>query len=159
LRLASALNRNRLFINEKPKSYRIPGATAKTVKLKLHLSQNARRNTVTAYGQGYVAVNGKRYESSLVVLPDRVISDWNVTSVENLSEGTVGELAQLRPELVLLGTGDSLHFPDSKLLTVLLAAGIGTEVMDTHAACRTYNILAQEGRNVAAALVIPPKGA
>ena len=100
-------------------------------------------------------MNGKRYESSLVVLPDKVISDWSVTSVENLTEDTVGELAQLRPELVLLGTGDSLHFPDSKLLRILLTAGIGTEVMDTRAACRTYNILAQEGRNVAAALVIP----
>jgi len=123
--------------------------------LKLHLSGNSTRNTFTAYGKGYVAVNGVRYESSLVVLPDRVIDHWDVGSVETLTQDDLGELAKLKPELVLLGTGDSLHFPNSKLLTVLLSAGIGTEVMDTYAACRTYNILAQEGRNVAAALVIP----
>jgi len=123
--------------------------------LKLHLSRNSTRNTFTAYGKGYVAVNGVRYESSLVVLPDRLIDHWDVGSVETLTQDDLGELAELKPELVLLGTGDSLHFPNSKLLTVLLSAGIGTEVMDTYAACRTYNILAQEGRNVAAALVIP----
>jgi uncharacterized protein len=123
--------------------------------LKLHLSGDSRRNTFTAYGKGYVAVNGVRYESSLVVLPDRVIDHWDVASVEALTQDSVGELADLKPELILLGTGDSLRFPNSELLAVLLSAGIGTEVMDTHAACRTYNILAQEGRNVAAALVIP----
>lgn len=123
--------------------------------MKLHLSENSRRNTFTAYGTGYVAVNGVRYESSLVVLPDKVIDDWDVASIEALTQDSVAELARLKPELVLLGTGDSLQFPDSSLLTILLAAGIGTEVMDTRAACRTYNILAQEGRNVAAALVIP----
>ena len=102
-------------------------------------------------------MNGVRYESSLVVLPDKVIDDWDVASVEALTQDSLAELARLKPELVLLGTGDSLQFPDSSLLAVLLAAGIGTEVMDTHAACRTYNILAQEGRNVAAALLIPAK--
>jgi uncharacterized protein len=136
-------------------SYRIPGGTAKTVRVKLHLSENSRRNTFTAYGKGYVAVNGVRYESSLVVLPDKVIDHWDVASVETLTQDSVGKLVNLKPELVLFGTGDSLHFPDPRLLTILLTAGIGTEVMDTHAACRTYNILAQEGRNVAAALVIP----
>jgi uncharacterized protein len=123
--------------------------------VKLHLSGNSSRNTFTAYGKGYVAVNGVRYESSLVVLPDRLIDRWDVGSVDTLTQDDVGELAELKPELVLLGTGESLHFPSSELLTVLLSAGIGTEVMDTYAACRTYNILAQEGRNVAAALVIP----
>ena len=96
-----------------------------------------------------------RYESSLVVLPDKVIDHWDVASVDTLTHDSIAQLAELKPELVLLGTGESLHFPNSKLLTVLLSAGIGTEIMDTYAACRTYNILAQEGRNVAAALVIP----
>jgi uncharacterized protein len=123
--------------------------------LKLHLSQNSRRNAFTAYGQGYVAVNGVRYESSLVVLPDRIVEDWNVQDFESLAQSDLGALALLNPELVLLGTGDVLRFLDSKLLASLAGAGIGAEVMDTRAACRTYNILAEEGRNVAAALIIP----
>ena len=123
--------------------------------LKLHLSQNSRRNAFTAYGEGYVAVNGVRYESSLVVLPDRIVEDWSVPTIESLTQGDMEALALLKPELVLLGTGDLLRFPDSRLLASLAAARIGAEFMDTRAACRTYNILAAEGRNVAAALIIP----
>ena len=123
--------------------------------MKLHLSQHSRRNAFTAYGDGYVAVNGVRYESSLVVLPDRIVQDWNVPTLEALTLDNIGALALLKPELVLFGTGDLLRFPDARLLARLAAAGIGAEIMDTRAACRTYNILAEEGRNVAAALIIP----
>jgi uncharacterized protein len=126
--------------------------------LKLHLSRNSRRNTFTAYGQGYVAVNGVRYEASLVVMPDRIADDWQVHHFELLAQDDIDALAALNPELVLLGTGDVLRFPDPRLLANLTRAGIGTEVMDTPAACRTYNILAEEGRNVAAALIIPKRG-
>ena len=102
-----------------------------------------------------MAVNGVRHESSLVVLPDRIVENWDVQSFETLAQGDIEALALLKPELVLLGTGDALRFPDTRLMARLAAAGIGTEVMDTRAACRTYNILAEEGRYVAAALVIP----
>lgn len=95
-----------------------------------------------------------RYESSLVVLPDRIVEHWNVTSLESLTQDDIGALALLNPELVLLGTGDVLRFPDARLLASLSAARIGAEIMDTRAACRTYNILAEEGRHVAAALII-----
>jgi len=130
-------------------------ARQRPLRLKLHLSQNSPRNAFTAYGQGYVAVNGVRYESSLVVLPDRIVEHWNVTSLESLTQDDIGTLALLKPELVLLGTGDVLRFPDARLLASLSAARIGAEIMDTRAACRTYNILAEEGRHVAAALIIP----
>lgn len=123
--------------------------------MKLHLSRDSRRNTFTAYGPGYVAVNGVRYESSLVVMPDRIAEEWSVASFESLAQEDIQALALLKPELVLLGTGDTLRFPDARLLKDLAAAGIGTEIMDTRAACRTYNILAEEGRNIAAALIIP----
>jgi uncharacterized protein len=122
--------------------------------LKLHRSQNSRRNAFTAYGQGYVAVNGVRYENSLIVMPDRIAEDWQVQNFESLVQDDIEVLAALRPELVLLGTGDVLRFPDPQLLLCLTHAGIGAEVMDTRAACRTYNILAEEGRDVAAALII-----
>ena len=123
--------------------------------MKLHLSQHSRRNTFTAYGPGYVEVNGMRYEASLVVMPDRIADDWKVPHFEAMVQDHIDALAALNPELVLLGTGDVLRFPDPRLLANLMRAGIGTEVMDTRAACRTYNILAEEGRNIAAALIMP----
>ena len=122
--------------------------------MKLHLSQNASKNSITAYGRGYVAVNGERYERSLIVMPDRIVTDWNVPDLASLTQHKIEALALLKPELVLLGTGEILRFPDSRLLASLFSAAIGAEMMDTRAACRTYNILAQEGRNVAAALII-----
>lgn len=122
--------------------------------MKLHLSQSASRNSVTAYGRGYVAVNGERYERSLIVMPDRIMADWNVPSLDSLTHDNIGALALLKPELVLLGTGQILRFPDPRLLASLFSAAIGAEMMDTRAACRTYNFLADEGRNVAAALII-----
>ena len=102
-----------------------------------------------------MAVNGVRYETSLVVMPDRIADDWKVQNLESLTQDDIEALAALNPELILLGTGDILRFPDPRLLVNLTRAGIGAEVMDTRAACRTYNILAEEGRNVAAALIIP----
>ena len=123
--------------------------------MKLHLSRDSRRNSVTAYGQGYVAVNGRRYETSLIIMPDRIAEDWSVESLDSLVRENIQALVSLRPELVLLGTGDALRFPHPRLLEDLMAARIGTEIMDTRAACRTYNILAEEGRHVAAALIIP----
>lgn len=125
--------------------------------MKLHLSRNVLRNTFTAYGQGYVAVNGIRYEASLIVMPDRIAEDWKVRNIESLVQDDLAALAAMKPELVLLGTGDSLRFPNPRLLVDLTHARIGAEVMDTRAACRTYNILAEEGRNVAAALIIPER--
>ena len=96
-----------------------------------------------------------RYEGSLVVMPDRIADDWKVPHLEAMVQDHIDALAALNPELVLLGTGDVLRFPDPRLLANLMRAGIGTEVMDTRAACRTYNILAEEGRNIAAALIMP----
>ena len=63
-------------------------------------------------------------------------------------------IAQLEPEIALLGTGDRQRFPHPRLIQALMARGIGVEVMDTSAACRTYNIVMLEGRRVAAALLL-----
>ena len=122
--------------------------------MKLHQSKNSQRNAFTGYGPGFVAVNGVRYESSLVVMPGKISDDWQVPSVDLLRQENIEALAALAPEVVLLGTGSGLRFPKAGLLAKLTLAGIGAEVMDTQAACRTYNILAEEGRNVAAALIL-----
>ncbi|MGE5616995.1 MAG: Mth938-like domain-containing protein [Bacillota bacterium] len=111
------------------------------------------RNTFTAYGEGYVDVNRVRYTGSVVVNGDTV-SGWAATSVETLSPEQVEAVAALRPEIALIGTGKRFAFPEPAALAPLYRAGIGVEVMDTHAACRTYNILLGEGRNVAAALIL-----
>jgi uncharacterized protein len=122
--------------------------------VKLHLSRIDNQNAFTGYGKGYVMVNGVRHERSLVVLPERLIEDWGVSGIDVLRQEKMAFLASLGMEIVLLGTGDHLVFPHPRLLQPLAQARIGLEVMDTQAACRTYNILMAEGRKVAAALML-----
>jgi uncharacterized protein len=87
-------------------------------------------------------------------MPDHIIEDWLVQSFENFSEEHFELLLPLQPEIVLLGTGATLRFPSPSVTKKLIEIKTGVEVMDTNAACRTYNILMAEGRNVAAALLI-----
>ena len=121
--------------------------------MKLHLSNISGSNAFTGYGEGYVMVNRQRYERNLVVLPDRIVTDWQPAGFDQLSAGDFAQLAELVPEIVLLGTGSRLRFPRPELTRALYEARIGLEVMDIQAACRTYNILAAEERKVVAALL------
>jgi uncharacterized protein len=121
--------------------------------MKLHQARADGRNLFTGYGPGYVSINGTRRHASTVVLRDRIL-DWQVGTFSALTERVFAELAALPVEIVLLGTGLALRFPHPRLTQPLRDAGIGLEVMDTSAACRTYNILLSEDRRVAAALLI-----
>ena len=121
--------------------------------MKFHLQNANGQNLFTGYGAGYTLVNGVRYERSLVVTPERIIEDWEVPSFDALSASHFEFLLALKPEIVLLGTGATLRFPPPALSHRLLEAHVGLEVMDTAAACRTYNILSAEGRNVTAAVL------
>ena len=120
--------------------------------MKLHASRPSGVNTITGYGAGYVMVNGERRASSVVVLADR-IEDWTVENFEALSAEHFEFLKTLDIEILLLGTGPRQRFPHPRLTAALAQAGIGLEVMDVQAACRTYNILVAEDRKVAAALL------
>lgn len=120
--------------------------------LKLHLAQNANQNLITGYGAGFVNVNGQRFERHLIVTPTKIVDAWSVEA--ELSEAALPPVLQLAPQIVLFGTGKTLRFPAASVLKSLIATKIGYEFMDTQAACRTYNILLEEGRNVAAALLI-----
>ena len=120
--------------------------------MKLHATGPRGVNTITGYGEGYVMVNGERRDSSVVVLPDRV-EQWTVEGFDQLSAEDFTYLKNLSVEIVLLGTGARQRFPHPQLTAALAQAGIGLEVMDTQAACRTYNILVAEERKVAAALL------
>lgn len=122
--------------------------------MKLHLDRFDGRNSFTGYGPGHVLVNGRRHETSLVVFPDRLIDPWPVTTFEDLVEPTLDFLAPLALEIVLVGTGSTLRMLHPRHYRRLSEARIGVEVMDTNAACRTYNILLAEGRKIAAAIVV-----
>ena len=122
--------------------------------MKLHLSPETGQNIFTAYGDGYVMVNKTRHEKSLIVFPDHLIEDWPAQNIEQLESSHLECILPHQPEIVLLGTGTKLQFPDHALISVLVKAQIGFEVMDTQATCRTYNILVDEGRRVAAAILI-----
>jgi uncharacterized protein len=126
--------------------------------MKIAQDPGAAGNRFTGYGPGYVEVNRARHTESLVVAADQLVVDWPADSVDALNADHMAALVALAPEIVLLGTGARLRFPDPALLAPLYKAGIGVEVMDTPAACRTYNILVAEGRNVLAALILSPDG-
>ena len=111
-------------------------------------------NAFTGYGAGYVMVNNRRIERSVVVLRDRIVSDWAATTFEALAPGHLAALTELGCEIVLLGTGAQLRFPRPELMREFTRSGAGLEVMDVPAACRTYNILLSEERKVAAALLL-----
>lgn len=112
------------------------------------------KNLFTGYGEGYVEVNRARHSQSLVVSGESLVTDWPARSVDELSADHLAAIIELKPEILLLGTGKQFRFPEPARLAPLYKAGIGVEVMDTPAACRTYNILLGEGRNVVAALIV-----
>ena len=109
---------------------------------------------ITGHGPGWVAVNGEPVRHSLVISARGDRLDWQADGFEALTATHFEQLVALRPELVVFGSGERLRFPPPALLRALVGQNIGVETMDTPAACRTYNILAAEGRRVVAALLI-----
>ncbi|OHC69640.1 MAG: hypothetical protein A2045_12895 [Rhodocyclales bacterium GWA2_65_20] len=122
--------------------------------MKLHADSRSNYHVVTALGPGFVAVDGRRLERSLLLLPDRIDPGWGPDAVAALAAEHLAPLAQLGCDVLLLGTGSRQRFPAAAILRPLIEARVGVEVMDTPAACRTYNILVAEGRKVAAALIV-----
>lgn len=99
-------------------------------------------------------VNRRTLTSSALIAPKQLITGWRPETVTTLSAGDLHAVTELDPEIVILGTGKKLVWPPLDLLQPLYQSGIGVEVMDTAAACRTYNILMFEGRKVVAALMM-----
>lgn len=121
--------------------------------MKLHLMPGAGLQLFSGYGPGFVAVNSVRYETCVLVTP-QAVKEWDAGGFDVLTAAHFEFIAELRPEIVILGTGTSQRFPQPELARTLAASGAGVEVMDSRAACRTYNILASEGRKVVAAVLI-----
>ena len=111
-------------------------------------------NSINAYASGRVTVNGETITASIILTPERIIRDRLPAVFEDMHAAHLEGLDQLEPEIILVGTGDTLRFPPAAWTAGYLARGIGVEIMDTAAACRTYNVLLSEDRRVAAALLI-----
>jgi len=113
---------------------------------------------VRKVGAGGITVADATYQTSLILSPETVDANWPVKTVEDVSEEALKPLLGLKPEVVLIGTGKAQRFLDPGLTMMFYRNGIGIEVMDTRAACRTFNILVMEERRVVAALM-PPEAA
>ena len=112
---------------------------------------------ISGYGPGWVAVNGEKITHSVLVASTGERIAWNASRYEDLGPAHFAQLAQLQVEVAIFGSGARIRFPKPAWLESLADAQIGLETMDTAAACRTYNILAQEGRKVAVALLLEPQ--
>jgi uncharacterized protein len=111
-------------------------------------------NLVRSYAAGEVRVGEALLHRSCIIKADQLISDWRPQTIGELTLADLDPVLALQPEIVVLGSGTRQRFPEPELLAAVLSRGIGCEVMDTGAACRTYNILASEDRRVVAALLL-----
>lgn len=109
---------------------------------------------IRAYEPGRIKIGEQQYRHSLILGREQLIADWRPQQSNELRHEDFEPVLALQPEILLLGTGNRLQFPSPSLTAGLLQAGIGVEVMDTAAACRTFNILLAEQRRVVAALML-----
>jgi uncharacterized protein len=122
--------------------------------LKLQSDPHSGANTITGYGDGYIEITKIPYSHAVLLSSDGEILEWDIKSFEELSSSDFAQMASLKPELIIIGTGKRQRFPRPELLKTLIEAKLGFEIMDSQAACRTYNILVGEGRQVLLALIV-----
>jgi len=111
-------------------------------------------NVIRGYGQGEIRINDQAYRSTLIVAAASLREEPGVSAVADLDAATAARLLEFEPELVLVGTGPRQVFPVPSFGALFLQKGIGFEVMDTGAACRTFNVLVGEQRHVVALLMM-----
>lgn len=110
--------------------------------------------TISGYGPGWIGIDADKISHSVLVGSNGLRQAWACKRFEDLTPEHFALLAQLDTELIIFGSGHRNRFPPPAWLAPLMACRRGLETMDTAAACRTYNILAAEGRNVVAALIL-----
>lgn len=115
-------------------------------------------NLIRACSAREIAVREHTIRRSVVLSAGEILFDWPPASAEAITAEHLEAALMLQPEVVLLGTGARQRFPAGEVLAPAYRAGVGVEVMDTPAACRTYNVLVQDGRRVAAALILEEGG-
>ena len=122
--------------------------------MQISLDQQPDVNLISALDGHRLRVRERVFTGSLIIAAKALIEDWPVSHCDELSAAHWDDVLATAPEIILLGSGPTLSFPSSQVLAIPLARGIGVEVMDTAAACRTYNLLVGEGRAVTAALML-----
>lgn len=122
--------------------------------MQLSLNRPGEYLFIRRVGAAAITVVDRDLERSFVLAPDRAIEDWPVTDVKTLAITAVAPILELRPAVVILGSGPRIVFPPQAVLAEFLKRGIGIEVMDNAAAARTFNVLASEGRKVVGAFVL-----
>ena len=112
----------------------------------------AAAHLIHSYEPGRIRIGERWLAGNLIVSPEQLIEDWRVAAPADVTLADLEPALALQPEIVLLGTGATLHWPEADLMSALAARGVGLEIMSTPAACRTFNVLVHERRRVAAAL-------
>ncbi len=121
--------------------------------MQLQQDFDAGRFMIRGYGPGWVDVGDRRFERSLIVEPVGV-RDWPPAGLDELEDAHLAAILENDPEVVLLGTGETMRHPPMWVIGYFAERGMGVEFMATPAACRTYNVICAEGRRVAAALIV-----
>jgi uncharacterized protein len=123
------------------------------VKIELDLTEQS-NNRIDSYEKGLITIKGESYTSSLIVTPSQLITNWAPKSCSDIALQHLSQITSLKPEIILIGTGQHSIFPSQELLLPIVEMNIGLEIMDTGAACRCYNLLMNEGRKIAAGLIL-----
>lgn len=122
--------------------------------MSLILDENSANYQIRGYQPGQIQINDKIYTHSLILSPTQLIESWGPATVQDLSLQYLETAAALQPAVLIIGTGDKLIFPPLEIYGELINRGIGVEIMDTRAACRTYQVLTAENRQIVAALLL-----
>lgn len=120
----------------------------------LDLDENRAAYQIRSYQPGHIEINDNIFTHSLIVTPAQLIEDWAPQTIETLTAESLALIIPLKPDILLIGTGSTQAFITAEIYGELINHGIGVEIMNTSAACRTYNALSAENRRVAAALII-----
>ncbi len=122
--------------------------------MQFNLDSNFGKYQINSYQPGVITINKIEYKTSVIITPDQLITNWPPQQLSELSAQHLKKLIELNPQIVILGTGEKHSFISQQMMLPFLQQGIGFEVMNTEAACRTYNVLLAEGRNIVAALLV-----
>lgn len=122
--------------------------------MKLSEDYNAGTYMINGYDAEGIIINQRSYTSSLIVSNHRLLENWPMQDISELSADFLAPILELKPEVILIGTGSSLIFPPASSYARVIESGLGIEFMDSVAACRTYNILLAEDRVVVAGIIL-----
>ena len=112
------------------------------------------RYRISSYSDDSVSINEVEYHQSLLLSAQQMLCPWPVNSIQDLNQQSLEPILQMNPDVVLLGTGQRQQFPPAQIFALFGERGIGLEVMDNGALCRTFNILVAEDREVVAAVIL-----